>query len=204
MIVKVIVTTELELDEPTVDAGFITWMDIEIRADEYENEEGEEPKPVDAYIGRGSVALIHVGGAGEDLWDALDADSGEMEALHNVYFEDGWFKDEYAEGAGSGLLYVSEISIEPAWQGRNIELAVVRRLCETVGQGCELAVIPYESAKEIEHWGQMGFEVSTPKKSTGYMHMKLAYRLPRIVRSDDQDRYNVVPDLSPDQRRRYH
>jgi hypothetical protein len=47
---------------------------------------------------------------------------------------------------------MSHIDPKPGWEGRNIELALVRRLCDTIGEGCELAVMPYESESEIERW----------------------------------------------------
>ncbi|MEO5726490.1 MAG: hypothetical protein ABI134_33820, partial [Byssovorax sp.] len=60
----------------------------------------------------------------------LDAESGDLEALYSLYFdeEEDWFKDEFGSAPGVDLGYIQELTIDPAWQGRNIELAVVQRL----------------------------------------------------------------------------
>jgi hypothetical protein len=72
-------TTTTPLREPTVDAGFVSWLDLEIHI----THEGESA----GVAGNARVALIHVGEAmnyGEALYDVLDADSAELEALYNV------------------------------------------------------------------------------------------------------------------------
>lgn len=56
------------------------------------------------------------------MLDVLDADSGELEALYHVFFDAGRFRDEFVQGAGSDLLYVSEVRLEPRWKGRNIDV----------------------------------------------------------------------------------
>jgi ribosomal protein S18 acetylase RimI-like enzyme len=202
--VKLIIRAKIDLDEPTVGGGFITWLTFQIGQDA--DEEGESLSGADP-VGRGQVAIVHVARvleAEEDLWGVLDADSGEMEALHSVYFEESWFKDEFAGGFGDDLLYVSELEIEPAWQGRNIELAVVRRLCDTLGQGCELAVVRYTSMEEAGSWERIGFEVSTPGKPRGLMHMSLGYVNPRVVDLDGSGRFRVVANLSHEAREKHH
>jgi hypothetical protein len=58
-----------------------------------------------------------VADVGERLRDVLDADSGELEALYGAFFEEDWFRQQFTEGAGSDLLYLSEIAVEPGWKG---------------------------------------------------------------------------------------
>lgn len=175
---RVIVETELSLGEPDVDQGLVTWFGVRIMA-------GHGDESVE--IGQARVARVHVGEAsnrGEGLYDVLDADSGELEALYDVFFEDDWFREQFTMGAGSDLLFVSHVDLKPGWEGRNIDLALVRRLCDTIGEGCELAVMPYESESEITLWQRLGFAVTTPGQQEGYLHLSLGAKSPRIVATD--------------------
>lgn len=183
------VTTSIPLGEPDADAGLITWLDVNVIHHEDEDEETEQ------VIGEARIALVHVAEAGNQLVDALDADSGELEALSGHYFDGDWIKDELSEGKGTDLLYVSELDVHEKWQNRNIELAVVRRICDTLGQGCELAVIPYETDEELARWQQMGFEPTTSpsKGDCGYLHLQLALTHPRIEESESRGRFHVIP-----------
>jgi hypothetical protein len=112
------------------------------------------------------------------LYQVVDADSGELEALYDVFFEEDWFRDQFTMGAGSDLLFVSHIDLKPAWDERNIELALVRRLCDTIGEGCELAVMPYDSESEIARWQRLGFILTTPERHEGYLHLSLGAKSP--------------------------
>lgn len=144
----------------------------------------------DHVVGTASAAIIHAGVADGQLWDAMDADSGELEALYGAYFDDDYFKEEYAQGFGHDLLYVSEVSLTPDYQGRNLELAVVRRLCDTLGSGCELVVVAYEGEAEARLWRSMGF-TRTPGRD-GLMHLSQAFVQPRVVSvRGDEDRFRV-------------
>lgn len=190
----------IRLCEPDVDRGLVTWFSLDIR-------EGDDDEVEDRLIGKGRAALIHVGEAtnlGEDIYEALDADSGELEALHHVYFDDGWLKEEFTEGFGQDLLYVSHIEIDPAYQGRNIEFAVVRRLCDTVGASCALAVIDYQSVKDIEFWSRMGFEVSTQGQPSGWMHLSQARRRPRVVLDEVTGHFKAVANPPPEAGKKHH
>lgn len=187
---RVIVETELSLGEPNVDHGLVTWFDVRIMAGHGDESVG---------MGQARVARIHVGEAsnlGEPLFQVLDADSGELEALYDVFFEEDWFRDQFAMGAGSDLLFVSHIDLKPGWEGRNIELALVQRLCDTIGGGCELAVMPYESESEIAHWQRLGFILTTPERRVGYLHLSLGAKSPRVVVTDhDFGSYRVEAPL---------
>lgn len=92
---RVIVETQLSLGEPNVDQGLVTWFEVRVVAGH-----GDE----NVEIGQARVARIRVGEAsnlGEPLYQVLDADSGELEALYDVFFEDDWFRDRFTMGAGS-------------------------------------------------------------------------------------------------------
>jgi hypothetical protein len=91
---RVSVETELSLGEPDVDQGLVTWFDVRSMAGH-----GDE----NVEIGQARVARIHVGEAsdrGEALYDVLDADNGELEALYDVFFEEDWFRDQFSAPRG--------------------------------------------------------------------------------------------------------
>lgn len=190
-------TTETRLDEPDADGGFISWLDIEIL--ERDANDGE------LVVGKARAAIIHAAVAGRGLYDAMDADSGELEALYSVYFDDGYFKEQFAEGVGSDLLYVSDIELAPAYRGKNIELALVRRLCDTLGSGSELVVVPYGDEAEAAHWRAIGFRKT--RGAPGLMHLNQAFVHPRVVRDDRDDRFRAFrakPTSAAEKRRRLH
>jgi len=226
---KLRVATEIGLDEPNAGAGFVTWLDIDVLADAEDREEQEgdddeqegdgdeqdepedeeEGEEEDEPIGRARVAIIHVNEAldhGENLVEVLDADSGELEALSGVYFEDGILLPKFAEDAiGANVLYIADVFIDEEWRRRNVDFALVRRLCDTLGAGCALAVLPYETEAEEEQWGRMGFQITEPAaKGGGYMHLPLGLRNPRVVDREHTGRFRVVPNPSPTGRRKHH
>jgi hypothetical protein len=188
--VKAIVEAELTLNEPSADQGLVTWFRVRV-VEELDGEQG-------AVAVRARVARVHVGMAadvGERLHDVLDADGGELEALYEAFFDEDWFRQQFTEGTGSDLLYLSEIDVEQGWEGRNVELALVRRLCDTLGQGCELAVIPYGSESESDQWQRLGFTVAESERDGegGYLHLPLGRRQARVVPGDDHRSFRIVP-----------
>jgi hypothetical protein len=188
------IATSTTLHRPNADAGFVTWLDVQIIDDPEDDDAAEVP------IGRIRAAIIHVGEAGSELYDALDADSGELEALYDVFFEENWFKEEFFHGLGPDMLYISDTEVAPGWKERNVDLAAVRRLCDTLGHGCELAVMEVEDRKEAERWIRMGFERSPTPEEWGLYHMRFAFTQP-LVEDDDDGSFKVVPNLNPKQRR---
>jgi hypothetical protein len=112
--------------------------------------------------------------------------------MHDVYFAQGWYKDDYADGAGIDLLYVDQLVVDDASRAKNLDLAIVRRLCDTIGSGCQLAAMAYRDAHEAAHWGRLGFALSTPGRTTGFMHMKLGYRHARVVDLTGTGDYQVL------------
>ena len=167
---KLSISADIELNEPSVDRGYVTWLDV--RAHDSSR----------VLLGTARIALVHVGEIADaygDLWPALNGT--RLEALHSTYFAQGWYNDDFADGAGIDLLYVDRISVEEPWRKRNLDLAIVRRLCDTLGSGCQLASMVYPDAYEAARWGRIGFTPSTPGRTSGLMHMKLGYRHARVV-----------------------
>lgn len=176
---KLSVTTNIDLEGPQK-SGYVTWLDVRVS------------DGVRAY-GSARIALVHVGeiaDAAGEIWPALHGT--RLESLHDVYFAQGWYKDDYADGAGIDLLFIDHITIDEEHRGRNLDLALVRRLCDTLGSGCQLAVVAYPDAVQAAHWAKLGFAISTPGRSAGLMHMKLGYRHAQVVDATGSGDYEVV------------
>jgi hypothetical protein len=85
-------------------------------------------------IGQACDARIHIGEAsnlGDPTNHVLDADSGELQALYDVFFEDDWFRDQFTIGAGSDLLFVSHLDLKPGWKERGIEHIVIAQFASS-------------------------------------------------------------------------
>lgn len=66
----------------------------------------------------------------------------------------------------------------------------MRRLCDTLGSGCELVVVAYEGEAEAKLWRSMGF-AKTPGRQ-GLMHLSQAFVQPRVVPvRGDEERFRV-------------
>lgn len=178
---KLSVTTDIDLEGPQK-SGYVTWLDVRVT----------DSQGTRAY-GTARLALVHVGeiaDAAGEVWPALHGT--RLEALHDVYFAQGWYKDDYADGAGIDLLFIEHITIDEEHQSKNLDLALVRRLCDTLGSGCQLAVVAYPSASSAAHWAQLGFSISTPGRTNGLMHMKLGYRHAQVVDATGSGDYEVI------------
>lgn len=185
---KLVIHTEIELEGSKNDSAYLTWLDV--RA-------GEASRPQ----GSARVALLHVGEISDalgDLWPAVHRTN--LESIHDLYFSQGWYRDEFADGAGIDLLYVDHVTVDDTQQSKNLDLAIVRRLCDTLGSGCQLVVMPYRNAHEAAHWARLGFTLSTPGRSSGFMHMKLGYRLARIVDATGSGDFEVLAADGPSPR----
>lgn len=185
MDMKLSVTTDIALDGKS---GYVTWLDVRVS------------DGVRQY-GTARIALVHVGeiaDAAGEVWPALHGT--RLEPLHDVYFAQGWYKDDYADGAGIDLLYIDHITIDDEHKAKNLDLALVRRLCDTLGSGCQLAVVAYSNADRSARWSQLGFNISTPGRTNGLMHMKLGYRHAQVVDATGSGDYEVVastPSYAP-------
>lgn len=174
---KLSISSDIDLDGDK--GGYVTWLDVRVS-------DGKES------FGTARIAIVHVGeiaDAAGEIWPALQGT--KLEPIHDTYFSQGWYNDDYADGAGIDLLYIDHISIDEAHRGKNLDLALVRRLCDTIGSGCQLAVVGYNHALEAARWGRLGFAVSTAGRTQGLMHMKLGYRHANVV-DTGSGHYEVV------------
>jgi hypothetical protein len=183
---KLSVTTDIDLEGPQK-SGYVTWLDVKV---------GDGAR---AY-GTARLALVHVGeiaDAAGEVWPALHGT--RLESLHDVYFSHGWYKDEYADGAGIDLIFIDHVTVDEHHRGKNLDLAIVRRLCDTLGSGCQLAVVAYPDAERAARWAKLGFAISTPGRTSGLMHLKLGYRHVRVVDATGAGDYEVISptDTSP-------
>ena len=179
---KLTISADIELETPSK-ATYVTWLDVGIAdaAGKY---------------GVARVAIVHVGEIADALGDLYPALRGtKLEALCDAYFSQGWYKDDFADGAGIDLIYVESIEIDAAHQHKNLDLAMVRKLCDTLGSGCQLAVMPYRDALAAGRWGQLGFSLTTPGRTNGLMHMKLGYRHAQVVDATGSGDFEVLPTV---------
>ncbi|MBX3191680.1 MAG: hypothetical protein KF819_32105 [Labilithrix sp.] len=177
---KLTVTADITLDGPTT--SDVTWLDVHISDDGARS------------YGTARVAIVHVGEIADahgDLWPALHGT--RLEPIVDAYFSQGWYRDEFADGAGIDLLYIDSIEMSAAHRAKNLDLAMVRKLCDTLGSGCQLAVMAYGDAHGAAHWGRLGFSLTTPGRTNGLMHMKLGYRHARVVDATGAGDFEVLP-----------
>ena len=141
-------------------------------------------------------ATIHYGEAlnvGEPLYDVLDADSGELEALHDVFFNDDSLQDKF-DGAEGGLLYVASVAVPDLWRQRGADLAVVRRLGDVLGLGCALVVLAPEEQDHQARWTQIGFAPAARQgRGSTYLYLNRSYNHPRVVEVRGENRFEVHP-----------
>ncbi len=181
---KLTIHGSIELDQPAGDARYVTWLDVLIQND------------ARATCGVARVGIVHVGEIADALGDLYPALAGtRLATLADTYFSEGWYRDEFAEGAGIDLLYVESIEIDAAHQHRNLDLAAIGRLCDTLGSGCQLAVMPYPDAIVAGHWGRLGFTLTTPGRTSGLMHMKLGQRHAKVVDATGAGDFEVLPTV---------
>ena len=192
---KIKVETELSTHEPTADVGFVTWWTITVTRDPL-GEEGAE-----IAVGSVRAATIHYGevvDVAESLYDVLDADSGELEALSSVFFEEDWLRDEF-EATGNGLFYVAEIDMPDVWRQRGADLAIVHRLSCTLAMGCSLLVLEPDEWSRKDQWGRMGFMPSNGDAGS-FQFLNLTRDQPRVVSPARDDRFEILgPRNVPDE-----
>lgn len=179
------IQTIVLLDEPTSDDGFVTWLEAAVIDDNFTAEHTTK-------VGHAHVALVHVSliaEAGRSLRDVLRSDSGELAILHEIYFEDDCIRgDLVAGGRGNDLFYVSELELDVSYTDRNVDVALVLRLYDTLGAGCAIAVVQYAADDDLQRWLAAGFKVTERAKpgDVGYLHRNTSLRAVR--RHDSRSR----------------
>lgn len=188
---RALVEAELALCEPSGAVALITWHRTRVV------EQG--PRQSESTVAHARVARVHVGLAaqlGLPLGEALGEGRDGLQAL-TVFFEEDWFCQQFEEGSGRDLLYFSEVSVDPLWQGRGVALALTRRLCDALGQGCELAVVRARSEPEADEWKRLGFAPTLDLGSSQLLHLPLGSRPAEVV-PDQAGGFQVVDTLSPE------
>jgi len=179
---KLSIHADIDLESGDGTSSYVTWFDVSVS-----DARG-------ATHGRARVAVVHVGEIADALGELGPALHGTpLEPLATAYFAQGWYKDDFADGAGIDLLFVESVEFDDTQRAKNLDLAMVRRLCDTVGSGCQLAVVSYRDAHAAAHWRRLGFSQTTPGRSSGLMHMKLGYHHARVVDTTGRGDYEVLP-----------
>ncbi|HVV81875.1 MAG TPA: hypothetical protein VHE35_02305 [Kofleriaceae bacterium] len=184
------VETDIEVGEPDEDAGLVTWWDVSIT---WAAPDGEGAP---TSIGKVRAATIHVGAAlnaGVAMADVLDADSAELEALYDVFFDGNVLREEFESGVGDGLLYIADIEMPDVWRQRGADLAVVHQLGDAIGMGCGLIILPPDASAQEARWARLGFEATS---EAGYLYREQSVVSPRVVAAAD-DCFEVIPGRQP-------
>ena len=178
------VRSEIPVTTPTVDFGFVTRMDIVITR-------RDSPDKVEESVGQMRMARIHIADAmnrGVAIADVLDADSGALADLYDVFFDDDtYLKSEFQNGFDHDVLYAEELLVRPEWSERRVDQAVIRRLADTWGEGCAIIVVPLDRADAVERWREAGFEVAREPRPDrqGYVFIDLAQEQPDLIPCDE-------------------
>lgn len=185
---KLSISADIELDtKESPSRSYVTWLDVRIT---------DSPAPgtlLGQTFGVARVALVHVGEIADAFGDLSPALRGtSLETVCEAYFAQGWYKDDFADGAGIDLLYVEVVEVATSHRQRNLDLAMVRRLCDTLGSGCQLAVMPYADAAAATHWARLGFSLTTPGHPSGLLHMKLGQRHAQVVDATGRGDFEVL------------
>ncbi len=175
--------TDLTVSEPNENEGLVVrWRAVVVR--DHDDTVQED------VIGSVRATVIHYGEAldvGANLDDVMD---GALVPLHDALFEDGWLKDDFGDNLGTALLFIEEVNLDEEWRERLVDLAVVRRLVETLGTGCSLAVLNGNEARRCHAWERIGFSL---RREPGelFLVLNLSKRTPHLPAGFD--RFEVVP-----------
>lgn len=177
--------TDLRVSEPNEDEGLVVrWRVVIVR--DHDDEVRED------IIGRVRALVVHYGEAvdvGAKLEHVMD---GELATLHRALFTDGWLRDDlsFESTNGTALLYIEDLDLSDEWRERLVDLAVVRRLCETLGQGCSVAALNGNEARRAQEWRRIGFCIDR-EPGEPFLVLDLSKRVPHL--REGFDRFEVVP-----------
>ena len=202
-------TARIPLTEVGVDAGYITGYVVTVQAEgspeDFEKAgllwpkaEGDDDDLI-VDVGKAVVDRLHitlVDEGGDSLFDVCDADSSEWVGVFAAFLcEDGdrGFYQEIPETEDCcqrDVLLIHDISVEPEYQSRGLEMAVAERIIETLGSWCDLAVYNYGNHKnELEMLETIGF---CPGPVEGYAFLNLNHAHP-TVHADGFCKFSVLP-----------
>ena len=164
---KLSISSDIDLDGDK--GGYVTWLDVRLS-------EGTES------FGTARIAIVHVGeiaDAAGEIWPALQGT--KLEPIPRHVLQPGLVQRRLRRRRGHRPSLHRPHQHRRSAPRQNLDLALVRRLCDTLGSGCQLAVVGYNHALEAARWGRLGFAVSTAGRTQGLMHMKLGYRHASVV-----------------------
>lgn len=196
------VETRIRLSDISVDGGYITGHSIRIRLAGFveqwkaaeltiPRQDDGEGNPTDdggtAVVDRLHVNLVE---EHEDiLFEVCDADSATWNEVFAGFLRDeddnglGFYKDlpGLQECCTKDILLIHDISTRPEYRGRGIEMAVARRIIDTLGAGCDLAVYHYgDHLNELEVLKPLGFEIG-PIEGYAFLNLNFTQRGVREV-----------------------
>lgn len=184
---RLVVTTAIALGADAA-AGPVTWFDAQIETDDTE-------PPI--LLGVATVATVTVPEAirrGRSVQQLLESEGSSLHDLCGVYFDDEGLRPSYRVGDGNALLLITDLMVLVGYGDQRIEHELVRRVCESLGVGCDLAVMPYHSEAQGRYWSGLGFVVDTPDRARGWMHLGLSGQ-PEVAADDKSDaRVAEVPN----------
>jgi hypothetical protein len=170
------VQTTLPLARPLADQGFVTWLDIHVI------DRGAATGAL-TRIARARAAIVRVAAmfsAGCNVEETLKAEG--LDALTTCIEA-----HDYMFGLDlNDLLYLSQLRLEGARRPRNLDVALVQTIYETLAHASALVVVPY--VDDHEQWARAGFE---PEHGT-YNPTYLCWDT-----RDPQDRAEIVEPREP-------
>ena len=176
--------TDLKVSEPNEDDGLVVRWRVAIVRD-HDDDVRED------VIGSVNAWVIQYGGAadvGAKLALVMD---GSLRPLHRAVFtEDGWLREDFEDASGTALLYVENLDLSDEWRDRLVDLAVVRRLTETIGQGCSLTVLNGNEARRAPQWGRIGFSLIVGTEEP-FLALDMSKRTPHL--REGFDAYEIGP-----------
>ena len=185
---RAVIETQLARDEPSADQGLVTWFDVRVLKGFDDN---------GSMVGRAGVARVHVGRAldvGESLLDVPDVGSAAGQRCTRCSSTRAGSR-RVCPGRGERSALRRRAPFGTWLGGRNIDLALARRLRDTLGQGCKGAVIRCSAEADAARWERLGFTVTARGKR--YLHLPLGSRQARVAPNDDFNGYKIVANPPP-------
>lgn len=177
--------TDLKVCEPNEDDGLVVRWRVAIVRD-------HDADMREDVIGSVNAWVIQYGGAvdvGAKLDLVMDG-AGLMPVYRAVFTRDGWLREDFEDASGTALLYIETLDLSDEWRDRLVDLAVVRRLSETLGQGCSLTLLNANEARRAPQWGRIGFALIVGAEEP-FLALDMSKRMPHL--REGFDAYEVVP-----------